>query len=84
MSSGLGQGVADQFSWRFLGGAGDFSVESGISLRSRDFSLVLDWEKCGYRVGIEAEPFRCVSVFRGEVVWLLVGVLFSSLKLGNI
>ena len=56
---------------RFLRGVGDFSV-------------LLDQEKCGNRVGIEAEPFGRVAGFRVEVVWLLVGVLFSCLSLGSI
>ena len=70
---------------------GDFLVELGISLWSQgflcgveNFSLALDWEKCGNRVGVEAEPFGCVAGFRVEVVRPLVGVLFSCLDLGII
>ena len=46
--------------------------------------MLLDWEECANRVEIEAEPFGRVAGFRVEVVWLLVGVLFSCLSLGSI
>ena len=46
-----------------------------------DFSVLLDQEKCGNTVRIEAEPFGHVGGFRVEVVWPLVGVLFSRLSL---
>ena len=46
--------------------------------------MVLDWEKCGNRVGIEAEPFGHVAGYKFEVIWLLVGVLFSHLGFGSI
>ena len=46
--------------------------------------MVLDQEKCGNRVGVEAKPFGHVAGCRVEVVWLLVGVLFSNLSLGSI
>ena len=45
--------------------------------------MLLDWEKCGNRVGVEAEPFGRVAGFRVGVVWLLVGVLFSCLRFGE-
>ena len=45
--------------------------------------MILDQKKYGNRVGIEAEPFKHVSGFRVEVVWLLVCVLFSCLRLGG-
>ena len=59
-------------------------MELGISQWSRGFLRTsFDWWKCGNRVGIEAEPFGREAGFRVEVVWLLVGVLFSCLCLGS-
>ena len=67
-----------------MGVLGSFSEELGILSGVGVFSMLLDWGECANRVEIEAEPFGCVAGFRVEVVWLLVGVLFSCLSLGSI